>query len=53
VRYRRRGDGKGNVLSDFFIGAHAVGKHPLLPRDARRYASYFPSVTLVAPTTEA
>lgn len=54
VRYRRQGGSKGNVLSDFFIGAHAaVGKHPLLTRDTRRYASYFPSVRLIAPATEA
>lgn len=53
VRYRRQGGGKGNVLPDFFIGAHAaVGKHPLLTRDTRRYASYFPSVRLIAPATE-
>jgi predicted nucleic acid-binding protein len=50
VRYRRQGGSKGNVLSDFFIGAHAaVGEHPLLTRDTRRYASYFPSVKLIAP----
>lgn len=53
VRYRRQGGGKSNVLPDFFIGAHAaVGKHPLLTRDTRRYASYFPSVELIAPVTE-
>jgi hypothetical protein len=54
VRYRRQGGNKGNVLPDFFIGAHAaVGKHPLLTRDTRRYASFFPSVKLIAPATEA
>ena len=50
VRYRRQGGTKGNVLGDFFIGAHAaVSKYPLLTRDTRRYASYFPSVNLIAP----
>lgn len=50
VRYRRQGGTKGNVLGDFFIGAHAaVSKYPLLTRDTRRYASYFPSVSLIAP----
>ena len=50
VRYRRQGGQKGNVLGDFFIGAHAaVASYPLLTRDTRRYASYFPSVTLIAP----
>lgn len=50
VRYRRRGGKKNNVLSDFFIGAHAaVGRFPILTRDTRPYSSYFPGVTLIAP----
>jgi len=50
VRYRRLGGSKGNVLADFFIGAHAaVSAYPLLTRDTRRYASYFPGVKLIAP----
>jgi hypothetical protein len=50
VRYQRQGDTKANVLADFFIGAHAaVAGWPVLTRDARRYTSYFPTVTLVAP----
>jgi predicted nucleic acid-binding protein len=50
VLYRRQGGKKGNVLGDFFIGAHAaVAGCPLLTRDTRRYASYFPGVTLIAP----
>ncbi len=50
VRYRRQGGQKSNVLADFFIGAHAaVSGHPLLTRDTRRYASYFPTLTLIAP----
>jgi predicted nucleic acid-binding protein len=50
VRYRRQGGTKSNVLGDFFIGAHAaVSGHPVLTRDTRRYAAYFPSVTLIAP----
>lgn len=50
VRYRRQGGTKGNVLGDFFIGAHAaVSKYPVLTRDTRRYASCFPSVNLIAP----
>ena len=36
VRYRRQGGTKGNVLADFFIGAHAaVSRYPLLTRDTR------------------
>ncbi|MDP1703883.1 MAG: type II toxin-antitoxin system VapC family toxin [Sulfurimicrobium sp.] len=50
VRYRRQGGQKSNVLADFFIGAHAaVSCHRLLTRDTRRYISYFPSLTLIAP----
>ena len=50
VRYRRQGGTKGNVLGDFFIGAHAaVSGHPVLTRDPRRYTAYFPGVTLIAP----
>ena len=49
--YKRVGGAKGNVLSDFFIGAHAVvSRMPLLTRDAARYRSYFPSIQLVCPT---
>jgi predicted nucleic acid-binding protein len=48
--YRRQGGAKGNVLADFFIGAHAaVQGCPILTRDIRRYAAYFPRVELIAP----
>ena len=51
VRYRRQGGTKSNVLGDFFIGAHAaVSGHPVLTRETRRYAAYFPGVTLIAPS---
>ena len=50
VKYRRQGGTKSNVLADFFIGAHAaVAGLPVLTRDVRRYASYFPTVQLIAP----
>lgn len=50
VRYRRDGGTKTNVLADFFVGAHAaVAGCPVLTRDPRRYRSYFPSVTVIAP----
>jgi predicted nucleic acid-binding protein len=51
IRYRREGGTRHNVLSDFFIGAHAaILGCPLLTRDARRYRSHFPTVELIAPT---
>ena len=50
LRYRRSGGRKGNVLSDFFIGAHAaVVRCPLLTRDVQRYRAYFPTVELLTP----
>ena len=50
VKYRRQGGTKSNVLADFFIGAHAaVAGLPVLTRDVRRIAGYFPTVALIAP----
>lgn len=50
MRYRRQGGKKQNVLADFFIGAHAaVSGYPVLTRDTKRYAAYFPTLSLVAP----
>lgn len=50
TRYRRQGGKKQNVLSDFFIGAHAaVSDFPILTRDSRRYTSYFPGIILITP----
>lgn len=50
LQYRRKGGAKGNVLGDFFVGAHAaVSGLPLLTRDSRSYKTYFPSVTVVSP----
>lgn len=54
AQYRRRGGTKTNVLSDFFIGAHAaVTEQPILTRDTSRYRSYFPTVRLIAPSPPA
>jgi predicted nucleic acid-binding protein len=50
LRYRSRGGSRTGVLSDFFIGAHAVvARHPLLTRDTRRYGAYFPTLELITP----
>lgn len=50
VKYRRQGGTKGNMLADFFIGAHAaVLSCNILTRDARRYRNYFPTVQLLTP----
>ena len=50
LAYRRRGGARISPLPDFYIGAHAaVSGHGLLTRDARRYRSYFPTVSVIAP----
>ena len=50
AQYRRRGGSKTQVLPDFFIGAHAaVNGWPLLTRDASRFRTYFPGLSVVAP----
>ena len=48
--YRRRGGSKGQVLPEFFIGAHAaVEGWPLLSRDANRFKTYFATLDVIAP----
>jgi predicted nucleic acid-binding protein len=48
--YRRRGGKRPAILSDFLIGAQAEMRGwPLVTRDRRGFASYFPELELIDP----
>lgn len=50
LAYKKRGGSKRSPMPDFYVGAHAVvGRMPLLTRDAARYRTYFPGLTIIAP----
>ena len=50
LQYRKRKGAKTGVLADFFIGAQAQTEGwTILTRDAARYKTYFPAVTLIHP----
>ena len=52
--HRRRKGSKQAVRPDFYIGAHAaVSKCSILTRDVGCYRSYFPTVPLITPESEA
>lgn len=49
--YRRRGGEKRTILPDFLIGAQAEMRGwPLVTRDRKGFASYFPDLTIIDPT---
>ncbi len=51
LEYRRRGGTRRSPLPDFYIGAHAAAEgHAIVTRDASRYRTYFPDVTVIAPS---
>ncbi len=51
IEYRRRGGTRRSPLPDFYIGAHAAAEgHTIVTRDAARYRTYFPDVTVIAPS---
>lgn len=52
LQYRQSGGPKRSPLPDFYIGAHAFARgHTLLTRDRARYATYFPTLRMIAPET--
>ena len=53
LHYRKRKDVKTGALADFFVGAQSQTEGwTILTRDAARYKTYFPAVTLTCPSAE-
>ncbi|MEQ1494148.1 MAG: type II toxin-antitoxin system VapC family toxin [Novosphingobium sp.] len=50
AEYRRRGGERTTILPDFLIGAQAASRGwPLVTRDRRGFASYFPEIEIIDP----
>lgn len=50
IKYRRAGGTKNSPLPNFYIGAQCEAEgRTLVTRDAARYRTYFPSVTIICP----
>jgi hypothetical protein len=50
AQYRQRGGTRTAILSDFLIGAQAATRGwPLVTRDPKGFASYFPELTIIDP----
>lgn len=53
AQYRREGRDRTTILPDFLIGAHAAGQGwPIVTRDRKGFAKYFPEVDLIDPYTD-
>lgn len=51
--YRRNGGRRDGIIADFLIAGHAeVLGASLLTRDRRRFATYFPELSLITPETD-
>jgi predicted nucleic acid-binding protein len=51
LAYRKRGGTKRPPMPDFYVGAHAVvARMALLTRDAARYRTYVPALSIIAPS---
>lgn len=52
ARFRAAGGPRSQVLPDFLIGSQAMlFGAPLVTRDAARFRTYFPALTVIAPDT--
>ena len=50
AEYRRRGGERSTILPDFLIGAQAeIRGWPLVTRDRKGFASYFPDLEIIDP----